>query len=119
MKDSTIYYLIKLLKSDSLIKYKTFNKEDITSELIEKLKIKILRKFKTMRWILALTSISILASFIYLSIIEEQYTKLGEYIIHFWYIYLGAFIANIFVSKEIWNSRRNLLILDIFEKELL
>ena len=119
MKDSTINYMIKLLKNDSLIKHITFNKEDITSELIEKLKRKITRKFNTMRSIVALVLGLILATFIYLSIVEEHYSKLGENIIRFWYIYLGAFIANIFVSKEIWNSRRNLLILNLFEKELL
>lgn len=118
MKSTTVDHLIKLLKSDSIIKQKSFS-ININKEFIEKLKIKIKRKFKTIRWVLALTLISILASFIYLSLVEEYYTKLGEHIIRFWYIYLGAFIVNIFVFKEIWNSKRSLLILDIFEKELL
>jgi hypothetical protein len=117
MKDTTIDYLIKLLKKDSVIKQKNFSSEDINQEIIDKLKIKITRKYKTMRWIIAATLILVLASFIYLSKIEDNYTKLGEHIISFWYIFLGVFIVNIFVSKEIWNSKRNLLILDLFEKE--
>ena len=118
MKDTTTDYLIHLLKKDSIIKKRDFSKENIDEELLTSLRTKINKKYKTIRVILALVLFLILATFIYISI-EDNITNFAKYIIRFWYIYLGAFIANVFISKEIWNSKRNLLILDLFKKELL
>ena len=119
MKTETVEFLIKNLKDDHIIKQKSFTSDKINKESVEKTRIKIKKRFKTMRWLIAITLILILATFIYLSFTEGPITKLGKSFIQFWYIFMGAFISSTFASREIWNSRKNLLILDLFEKEIL
>lgn len=119
MKTETIEFLIKNLKDDHFIKQKHFTADQINQEAIEKIRIKIKKRFKTMRWLIAITLILILSTFVYLSFTEGPITRLGKSFIQFWYIYMGAFIASAFASRELWNSRKNLLILDLFEKEIL
>lgn len=119
MKNETIEFLIKNLKDDHIIKQRDFTADTINQEIIEKIRIKIKKRFKTMRWIMASTLILVLATFFYLNFLDTEITKIGVHIIRFWSIFYGMFIVNIFVSKEIWNSRRNLLIIDLFEKEII
>lgn len=119
MKQETIDYLIQILRKDGLIFQKDFKAENITQEITAKLKIKIIKQYKSYRWILAITLSLIFASFIYLDLITPNISKFAEQIIRFWYIFIPMISINIFVSKYAWNGKRNLLILELFEKEIL
>lgn len=119
MQDSTINYLIHLLKKDGLIFKKDFSTENLTKEIMEKLKKKIIKQYKAYRWILAITLSLIFASFLYLDIISPNFSKFAQEIIRFWFIFIPIISINIFVSKYAWNGKRNLLILELLEKEVL
>ena len=119
MVDSTTNYLIRLLKKDGLIFQKDFTAENLTKEIIEKLKTKIIKQYKTYRWILAITLSLIFASFIYLDIISPNITKFAQEVIRFWFIFIPIISINIFVSKYAWNGKRNLLILELLETEVI
>lgn len=119
MEDSTINYLIHLIKKDGLIFQKDFTKEDLTTEIIEKLKKKISKQYKTYRWIMAVTFILIFATFLYLDIISPSITKSAQNIIHYWVIWIPLISINIYVGKSAWNGKRNLLILELLETEVL
>jgi hypothetical protein len=119
MQDSTINYLIHLLKKDGLIFKKDFSTENLTKEIMEKLKKKIIKQYKAYRWILAITLSLIFASFLYLDIISPNFSKFAQEIIRFWFIFIPIISINIFVSKYAWHGKRNLLILELLEKEAL
>ena len=119
MVDSTINYLIHLLKKDGLIFQKDFSAENLTKEIIEILKKKIIKQYKTYRWILGLTLALIFASFLYLDIISPNINKFAQEVIRFWFIFIPIISINIFVAKYVWNGKRNLLILELLEKEVL
>lgn len=119
MVDSTINYFIQLLKKDKLIFQRNFTAENLTQEIIEKLKNKITKQYKTSKWILAITLSLIFASFLYLDIISPDISKSAHLIIRFWWIFIPSISINLFVSKYAWHGKRNLLILEILETEVL
>lgn len=119
MNDSTVNYLIHLLKKDGLIFQNKFTAEDLTTKWIEKLRRKITKQYKTYRWILGITLGLIFASFLYLDITSSGITKSTQEIIRFWVICLPLISINLFVLKYAWNGKRNLLILELLEKEVL
>jgi hypothetical protein len=119
MKDSTIQYLIQLLKKDRLIFHKDFTANDLTMEIIVKLRRKIIKQYKTYRWILGITLSLIFISFLYLDYISPNISKFGQELIRFWFIFIPIISINLFVLKYAWNGKRNLLILELLETEVL
>lgn len=119
MKESTIFEFIKLLKNDRLISNKNFTPENLNEDSLIVIRQKINKRFKTVRWILGITLALITFTFYYLATMDEDISRLGYYLIRFWFIFIPMFIMNIFFARELWNSRRNLLILDLFEKEII
>jgi len=119
MNDSTANYLLHLLQKDGLIFKKDFSTENLTPELIEKLKTKVINQFKHYRWILAISLILIFISFLYLDIISPGISKFAQQVIRFWYIFTPMLTINIMVSKYAWNGKRNILILELLEKEVI
>lgn len=119
MNDSTANYLLHLLQKDGLIFKKDFSTENLTPELIEKLKTKVINQFKHYRWILAISLILIFISFLYLDIISLGISKFAKQVIRFWYIFTPMLTINIMVSKYAWNGKRNILILELLEKEVI
>jgi hypothetical protein len=117
MQDSTINYLVHLLKKDGLIFNKDFTADKLKEESVEKLRTKITKQYKVYRWILGITLSLIFASFLYLDIISPNITRFAQEIIRFWFIFIPIITINIFVSKYAWNGKRNLLILELLEKE--
>lgn len=119
MTDSTSNFLFQLLKKDKLFFQNDLTTEDLTKEIIEKSKKKVIKQYKTYRWILAVTLSLIFASFLYLDIISPEISKSGQEMIHFWVIWLPIILMNLYISKRAWNGKRNLLILELLEKEIL
>lgn len=119
MQDSTINYLVHLLKKDGLIFNKDFTVDKLKEESVKKLRTKITKQYKVYRWILGITLSLIFASFLYLDIISPNISKFAQEIIRFWFIFIPIITINIFVSKYAWNGKRNLLILELLEKEVL
>src|SRR6056297_639422 len=119
MKPETITQMIDLLKKDKLIFKKDFTAEDLTAELILKLQKKITKENKIIRWLLGATLLLIFLTFLYLELTLNSSTKFAEHIIRFWYIFIPMLTINIFLSKYSWNAKRNLLILDLLEKEMI
>ncbi len=119
MKESTILEFIKLLKNDRLISNKNFAPENLNDDSLIVIRQKINKRFKTVRWILGITLTLITITFYYLASMDENISRLGYYLIRFWFIFIPMFIMNIFFARELWNSRRNLLIVDLLEKEVL
>ncbi|MDK2977902.1 MAG: hypothetical protein PWP52_616 [Bacteroidales bacterium] len=117
MKTETITHIIDLLKKDKLIFKKDFTAEDLTAELILKLQQKIKKEHQIIRWTLGVTLLLVFLSFLYLDLSLNSSTKFAEHIVRFWYIFLPMLTINIFLSKYSWNAKRNLLILDLLEKE--
>jgi len=119
MKTETVTQIIDLLKKDKLIFKKDFTAEDLTAELILKLQQKIKKEHKIIRWILGVTLLLMFLTFLYLELTLNNSTKFAEHIVRFWYIFLPMLTINIFLSKYSWNAKRNLLILDLLEKEVI
>jgi len=119
MKPETITQMIDLLKKDKLIFKKDFTAEDLTAELILKLQKKITKENKIIRWLLGATLLLIFLTFLYLELTLNSSTKFAEHIVRFWYIFIPMLTINIFLSKYSWNAKRNLLILDLLEKEMI
>ncbi|MDY6800723.1 MAG: hypothetical protein SVU94_05810 [Bacteroidota bacterium] len=119
MKPETITQMIDLLKKDKLIFKKDFTSEDLTAELILKLQKKIKKEHLIIRWLLGVTLLLIFLTFLYLELTLNSSTKFAEHIVRFWYIFIPTLTINIFLSKYSWNAKRNLLILDLLEKEII
>ncbi|MGM0505076.1 MAG: hypothetical protein ACQESQ_10680 [Bacteroidota bacterium] len=119
MKPESITSMIDLLKKDKLIFKKDFIAEDLTAELILKLQKKIKKEHQIIRWILGVTLLLVFLTFLYLETTLNSSTKFTEHIVRFWYIFLPMLTINIFLSKYSWNAKRNLLILDLLEKEMI
>jgi len=119
MNDSTTNYLLHLLQKDGLIFKKDFSTENLTPEIIEKVKTKVSKQYKIYRWILAVTLILIFATFLYLDIISPSITKSAQDIIHYWVIWIPLISINLYVGKSAWNGKRNILILELLEKEVI
>ncbi|HKL07942.1 MAG TPA: hypothetical protein VJ896_04155 [Bacteroidales bacterium] len=118
MKPETTTQLIDLLKKDKLIFKQDFTSEDFTTELILTLQKKIKKEHQIIRWILGVTLLLVFLTFLYLELTLNRSTKFAEHIVRFWYILLPMLTINIFLSKYSWNAKRNLLILDLLEKEM-
>ncbi|MFO7843595.1 MAG: hypothetical protein R6V16_07260 [Bacteroidales bacterium] len=119
MKPESITSMIDLLKKDKLIFKKDFIAEDLTAKLILKLQKKIKKEHQIIRWILGVTLLLVFLTFLYLETTLNSSTKFTEHIVRFWYIFLPMLTINIFLSKYSWNAKRNLLILDLLEKEMI
>ena len=119
MKESTILELIKLLKNDSIITNKNFTPENLNEDSLIVIKLKIIKRFKTIRWILAIILLLVSLTFFYLALMDKDISRLGYFLIRFWFINLPMIAIIIFFARELWNSRRNLLIVDLLEKEII
>jgi hypothetical protein len=119
MKEATKNDLIELLKKDQLIRNKNFTHENINEDFLIVTRLKIQKRFKTIRWILAITLILIALTFFYLAWMDKDISRLGYFLIRSWFINLPMITVIILFARELWNSRRNLLIVDLFEKEII
>lgn len=68
---------------------------------------------------MAITLSLMFASFLYLDIISPNITKFGQEVIRFWFIFIPIISINFFVAKYAWNGKRNLLIIELLETEIL
>jgi hypothetical protein len=119
MKPESITHMIDLLKKDKLIFKQNFTAEDLTAELILKLQKKIKKEHQIIRWILGVTLLLVFLTFLYIELTLNSSTKFAEHIVRFWYIFFPMLTINIFLSQYSWNAKRNLLILDLLEKEMI
>lgn len=119
MIESTTNYLFQLLKKDKLFFQNDLKLEDLTLEIIKKLKKKIIKQYKIYRWTLAVTLSLIFATFLYLDIISPRITKSAQDIINYWVIWIPLISINLYISKGAWKGKRNILILEILETEVL
>ncbi|MEE4196895.1 MAG: hypothetical protein V2I54_04570 [Bacteroidales bacterium] len=119
MKPETINQMMDLLKKDKLIFNKNFSVEDLSAELVAKLQKKIKREHQIIRWVLGVSLFFVFLTFFSLELTLNRSAKFTGYLVRFWYFLLPMLMIIVFVSKYSWNAKRNLLILDLFEKEMI
>jgi len=119
MNDSTVNYLMHKLKEDRLFFQNNLVVEDLTKEIIEKTRKKVTKQYKIYRWMLAAMLSLIFATFLYLDIISPSITNSAQDIIRFWVIWLPLLSMNLYLLRRAWNGKRNLLIIELLEKEFL